>query len=176
MIRGQKVKLRHVEERDLDTLIRLLNDVQLRGDFVRTTMTSPHRIRQEYANNGMSSEASERLLIVGEEERVIGVIHHFTTVPYSSAREIGFQIFDVQARGKGYASEAAGLLVNYLFESFAVNRLEIRVHTGNEASEKIAINLGFRREGTLRGSMFVRGEYVDTHLYALLRDEWQARS
>jgi RimJ/RimL family protein N-acetyltransferase len=48
--------------------------------------------------------------------------------------------------------------------------------TRNVASEKIAIRCGFRKEGTLRQSMFVQGKYVDTYLYALLRHEWEERS
>jgi RimJ/RimL family protein N-acetyltransferase len=176
MIRGHKVKLRLVEEHELDNVIRLLNDLDLRGEFLRTTLLSPHRLRKEFAETGMSSEASERLLILGQDDKIIGIVHHFTTVPYSSAREIGFHVLDPNARGQGHATEAVKLLIDYLFTSSPVNRLEVRMDTRNVASEKIAIRCGFVKEGTLRQSMFVQGKYVDTYLYALLRNEWAARS
>jgi RimJ/RimL family protein N-acetyltransferase len=174
MIRGNRVKLRHIEAHELDTVIQRLNDLQLRGDFLRTALVSPQRMRQEYAENGLASDSSERFLIINEADEIIGIIHHFTTVPYSTAREIGIFIFNPQARRKGYATEAMRLLIDYLFESSTVNRLEVRMDTRNVASEQLARRCGFTKEGTLRQSMFVRGVYVDTYLYALLRQEWKA--
>lgn len=175
MIRGTRVKLRHIEAHELDNVIQLLNDIQLRGEFLRTAMVSPSRIRQEYTASGLASESSERLLIVNEHDAIIGTIDHFTTVPYSTAREIGIFIFDPLARRKGYATEAMRLLITYLFESSTINRVEVRMDTRNVASEQLALRCGFTKEGTLRQSMFVRGAYVDTYLYALLRQEWAVR-
>lgn len=43
--------------------------------------------------------------------------------------------------------------------------------TRNEASEKVAIKNGFQKEGISRGANFVRGQYVDMNVYALLRGE-----
>ena len=174
MICGNSIKLRHVEEHELDSVIRLLNDIQLRGGFLGSKLNSPHRFKKEFAETGLSSEDSERLLIIDAEEKIIGIILHFANAHYSSAREIGFQIFDVQARGKGYATEAVRLLVEYLFKSFTINRLEVRMDTRNNASETIALKCGFMKEGSLRQSLFVRGRYIDIHLYALLREEWEA--
>lgn len=43
--------------------------------------------------------------------------------------------------------------------------------TRNQASEKVAINCGFQKEGLSRGANFVRGKHVDMAVYALLRSE-----
>jgi ribosomal-protein-alanine N-acetyltransferase len=61
--------------------------------------------------------------------------------------------------------------VRHLFSSTLVNRLEIRMDTRNQASEKVAIKCGFQKEGVSRGANFVRGQHVDMNLYALLRGE-----
>ncbi len=176
MICGQRIYLRHIDESELEAVIKSLNDTELRGELLRTRMLSPHQFRKEFTENGCSSKSAERLLIIDTDEKITGIIMHFANAHYSSAREIGFQIFDPNARGKGYATEAVLLLVDYLFKSSPLNRLEVRMDTRNKASENIAVKCGFVKEGNLRQSLFVQGEYVDTFIYALVREEWKTIS
>ena len=73
-------------------------------------------------------------------------------------------------------SEAVQLLSDYLFKTLLINRLAIHMHVDNVASEKVAINCGFRKEGVARGASFSRGKHVDIAMYALLREEWESLS
>ncbi len=66
------------------------------------------------------------------------------------------------------------MLSQYLFNTLLINRLEIRMNTANLASEKVAINCGFTREGVARGANFVRGQQMDMAVYALLREQAMA--
>jgi RimJ/RimL family protein N-acetyltransferase len=68
-------------------------------------------------------------------------------------------------------TEALSLFVHYLFEAKKVNRLQLTVVVGNEASKRVAEKCGFRSEGILRQTMFHRGKYVDLEMFALLREE-----
>jgi RimJ/RimL family protein N-acetyltransferase len=111
------------------------------------------------------------LLVVDKDDKMLGKIWHFKSVPYFDAREIGYTLFDVEQRGKGIMSQAVELLTNYLFSSQQINRIEIRMDTNNLASEKVAIKCGFTKEGTSRGANYVRGRHVDMHIYAKLREE-----
>jgi RimJ/RimL family protein N-acetyltransferase len=47
------------------------------------------------------------------------------------------------------------------------------VNTGNERSSGLLRKLGFQLEGTLRESRNRRGVFGDSHLFGLLRREWQ---
>lgn len=163
--------IRHVAERDLDTLLPLLNNLALRGEYLPCRLTSPHKIRAQFKVDGLSSEEYERLLIVDKADMIIGTLWHFTSVPYFNAREIGYVLFADAQRGKGIMSAAVGLLARQLFHSTQINRLEIRMDTRNLASEKVALKCGFQKEGVSRGANFVRGKHVDMAVYALLRDE-----
>lgn len=174
MITGNNVSLRHVLVTDLSSLLEMINDLGARGPFGRTVMRSPFNFHKEFAENGLSSDAFEMLLIVDSANIVIGNLQHFTTRSYTDAREIGYQIFRESSRRKGYATEAVQLLIDNLFENRALNRLEITTDCRNLASERIAIKCGFQREGTLRGHVFSRGAYMDSTLYGLLRSDWEA--
>ncbi|WP_170107757.1 GNAT family N-acetyltransferase [Photobacterium lipolyticum] len=173
MIKGNGVNLRHIESSELDDVLRLMNDVELKGDFARTLMRSPIKLKREFELNGLSSESNETLVIVNQSNQIVGTIVHFLTVPYSSARELGFSIFDTNNQGKGVATEAVKLLTKYLFQSQPINRIQICMPVIHEACEKIAINSGFIKEGIIRESIFVKGKYLDTCMYSMLRSDFE---
>jgi ribosomal-protein-serine acetyltransferase len=78
-----------------------------------------------------------------------------------------------QKQGKGLATKAIRELINSLFQGEnSLRRVEIRTAVFNEASKKLAERLGFTKEGILRQTEYLNGEYVDQELYSVLRDEW----
>ena len=86
--------------------------------------------------------------------------------------EIGFTIAPGY-QGRGYATEAARLLVGYLFGPRAKHRITASCDARNTASAAVLERLGMRREGHLRESTWAKGEWTDDLLYGLLRREWQ---
>lgn len=77
--------------------------------------------------------------------------------------------------GKGYASEAAGAMVDFAFGTLGLERVHAAYFTRNPASGRVLEKVGFVREG-LRERMYFRfGEWVDVAMMRLLRHEWEAR-
>lgn len=169
----KQVSLRHVSEADLPLLCQRAADMAARGEFEATRMTAPHSIHQRFAESGFSSEEAERLLICAEGGEVVGEVSHFLAHRYASAREIGWSIFDPALRGQGYGSAAARALVDYLFNNFDINRICCSTAPGNIGSRRIAEKAGLRYEGCLRGVVFIRGEYVDSEVFGILRADWR---
>jgi RimJ/RimL family protein N-acetyltransferase len=88
--------------------------------------------------------------------------------------EIGFTVRP-EFQGHGYATEGAGALIGYLFGERGKHRLTARCDARNDASVRVLERLGMRREGHLRESTWVKGEWTDDLLYAMLDYEWAAR-
>lgn len=80
--------------------------------------------------------------------------------------------FSQPAWGKGYATEAAQLLLDFGFESMDIHRVWAGCDTENAGSVRVLQKLGMRREGHLRHDCQIRREWRDTFLYAILEDEW----
>jgi RimJ/RimL family protein N-acetyltransferase len=78
-------------------------------------------------------------------------------------------------QGNGYASEAVGHMVDYLFEQLDLHRICANIDPRNAASIRVMTKLGFRHEGLFRQSMWLKGEWVDEDWYAILREEWKKR-
>lgn len=76
--------------------------------------------------------------------------------------------------GRGYATEAAGLIVAYGFRELGLHRIASTHIVRNPASGRVMQKLGMQYEGTLRGDTMKWDRYEDLCVYGLLADEWSA--
>ena len=91
--------------------------------------------------------------------------------------QLGFTLAPAH-HGNGFASEAAGALVDALFARTDVHRVVATIDPANVASMRVIEHLGFRYEGTARRAELIRGEWLDDMRFALLRADradWLAR-
>ena len=90
---------------------------------------------------------------------------------YRSAK-MGYCLTDT-AWGQGFATEAAGALLQWAFDALDLNRVQAETDTRNTASSRVLEKLRFVREGTLREDCIVDGEVSDSWVYGLLRRDWK---
>ncbi len=93
--------------------------------------------------------------------------------PEARQADIGYEI-NPRYWGKGYASEAAGAVVQFGFETLQVHRIWAECLAENRASARVLEKLGMRLEGRLREDDYFKGRWWDTLIYAILEDEWRA--
>lgn len=77
------------------------------------------------------------------------------------------------ARGKGFGTDVVAVLCHYGFVVRGLRRLQIETLSDNVAMLRAAERNGFVREGVLRSSAWVLGEFLDEVLLGLLVDEWR---
>lgn len=75
-------------------------------------------------------------------------------------------------QGKGIMSQAFETVIDYGFRNLKLDKIEIRVATGNVKSRALPERFGFLEEGVLRNAEWLYDRYVDHVVYGLLRDEW----
>lgn len=171
MIKGKKINLRTVRERDLDMLFELESDLENKGQFYPINLPSAAGFKRRFQEDGFWSEDAGTLLIVNKEDDILGKISYFKPVRYFDALEIAYILFKQGERGQGYMTEALSLLVNYLFWTRHIGRLQLTVVVGNHGSKRVAEKCGFKSEGILRQAVFVRGKHADLEMFSLLREE-----
>ena len=88
--------------------------------------------------------------------------------------EIGY-VLHPDHQGHGYATEAAAVMLRLGFEELALHRIVGRLDARNAASARVLERLGMRLEAHLRENEFVKGEWVDELVYAILASEWRER-
>jgi len=88
--------------------------------------------------------------------------------------EIGFALHPDQ-QGRGLAREAAEAMLHLGFVDLGLHRILGRLDARNAASANVLERLGMRREAHILENEFVKGEWTDELLYAMLAREWIAR-
>lgn len=171
MLRGESIRLRPVQERDLESLYSSLNNLDYRGTFFPLGLHSESKFRREFGENGFWSTDEGMLLMVAADEEVVGEIEFFPISHYLVGYELSYLIFGKEQAGRGYATAAVQLLTEYLFARLRINRVQLNIHPDNEASRRVATKAGFTLEGVMRGCWFHGGEYHDLEIWSILRDE-----
>ncbi|CAM5327602.1 GNAT family N-acetyltransferase [Streptomyces avidinii] len=77
------------------------------------------------------------------------------------------------SRGKGYGTDVVAALCHYGFVVRGLQRLQIETLSDNTAMLRAAERNGFVREGVLRSSAWVLGEFLDEVLLGLLAQDWK---
>jgi len=103
---------------------------------------------------------------------VIGTVGFVSWSPVNRYAELGYS-FSRSFWNRGYATQALQAVIDAVFRSLPVNRLEAQHDVRNPASGRVMQKCGLRQEGILRGRVLNKGEYVDTVLYAILRSDWE---
>ncbi|WP_084959681.1 GNAT family N-acetyltransferase [Thermoactinospora rubra] len=86
--------------------------------------------------------------------------------------EIGY-VLHPDHHGHGYATEAARVMLHLGFDRLELHRVYGRLDARNTASARVLEKLGMRREAHLVHNEYVKGEWTDEVIYAMLRSEWR---
>jgi len=85
--------------------------------------------------------------------------------------EIGCTISKKHQRN-GFATEAIGEVMRYLFETMNKHRIIASIDPGNISSVRLFEKLNFRKEAHFKESIRVNEVWVDDLIYAILKKEW----
>jgi len=89
--------------------------------------------------------------------------------------EVGYQ-FREEHWGKGLATKASKLCINYIFNYLSGHRAEANCYETNMASRRVLEKCWFRHEGYFRGYYRKDSGYIGRANYGLLRDDMKERS
>jgi RimJ/RimL family protein N-acetyltransferase len=86
--------------------------------------------------------------------------------------EVGY-VIDPAYAGHGYATEGAAMIVELAFSALGAHRVSGRLDARNDPSARVLEKLGMRREAHLIENEYVKGEWTDELVYAILAPEWR---
>jgi len=179
MLKGSTVLLRPFTEEDIHQFEAWGRDRErLWGSYQRFQLDHiPQLIVAFHKTKLLSRESGFFIIENLEDSRTVGFVRYSLTQfpdPDILYPDIGFVITDPDARGKGYASEAVRLLLDYLFAGYPTERISAVTDAENIPAQKLLENTGFLCEGTLRRASFRDGKYCDWKIYSILRTEHQS--
>jgi len=120
--------------------------------------------------------AGYELAVVREsDDRLLGAVGLHLDEREMSIAMLGY-CYSRAAWGNGYATEAAFGLLRFGFEEWGLMRVWAGCDPDNAGSIRVLQKLGMSQEGRLRQDTLIDGEWRDTLIFGVLRDEWSAGS
>ena len=165
------VTLRGWNRDDVDALV---DEANSRGVWRNMIHTFPHPYTHDDAVAWVDrclDQSPEQDLVIAAEGRLIGVCGIQLGEGVSAfTGSVGYWLGE-KHWGRGIASAAFAAFLEYVWETFPVQRLQAEVFSWNPASAKVLEKNGFTREGTRRKAIHKDGELIDEWFYSLLRED-----
>jgi RimJ/RimL family protein N-acetyltransferase len=171
---GRQVVLRELRTSDAVSLHALL---------------TPEEVARFISTPPSSVDGFEKFIAWTHRQRTAGTYVCFavtlrgfdTAIGIFQVRDLGLQFqtaewgFAIGAAfwGTGVFHESAQLVLDFVFETLGVHRLEARAAILNGRGNGALQKLGAVQEGILRRSFLCGGRYLDQALYALLGSDWR---
>jgi ribosomal-protein-alanine N-acetyltransferase len=76
--------------------------------------------------------------------------------------------------GKGYMTEAVGLVIPYCFETLGLHRIHAAFLPDNRASRRVLEKNGVREEGYAEHDLQIDGKWADHVMFGLTRERYDA--
>jgi RimJ/RimL family protein N-acetyltransferase len=174
----ERLRLRFTIPEDLGPLVAL----QGREDVTRWLYWGPRseeEVRRslalKIAATGIAADGDGITLAIEPKESgaYAGDVGLWATSHEHRAGELGY-ILHPDQHGRGYAAEAAAVVLELGFACFGMRRIVGSTEVRNTASARVLEKLGMRREAHFVENEHVRGEWQSELVYALLETEWRA--
>ncbi|UFH53805.1 GNAT family N-acetyltransferase [Spirosoma sp. KNUC1025] len=92
---------------------------------------------------------------------------------YRYNAEIGYWLGE-DYWGRGVMTQALPIMTTYIFKNFQVNRIFACVLEGNIGSMRVLETAGYRHEAIHQKAAVKNNQYLDEHIFAMLRSEYRA--
>jgi RimJ/RimL family protein N-acetyltransferase len=161
ILEDEVVRLRAFEESDAPAIVAACQDPEIPR---WTAVPSPY------------TEADALAWLESDEEETFAIVDRTSDELLGS---IGVRFFDGgvadvgywvkrEARGRGVATRALGLVSRWAFVEREVGRFQLRAEPDNVASQRVAEKAGFVREGVMRAALEIKGTRRDVVMYSLV--------
>ncbi len=90
----------------------------------------------------------------------------------SGVADLGIMIGEKKYWGKGIATDALKIALNYSFNILGLRKITAGTPEINKGFIKCAEKVGFKKEGILRKQLYLSGEFVDHILFGILKEEF----
>ncbi len=167
-----KVSIRPFQQDDAESISQLANNKKI-WDNLRDYMPYPYTLQDAHDFIEMKLAVSPMFdFAIIYEDTLVGVIGGgIQNDIYRHSAEVGYWLGELYW-GKGIASEALNLFVDYAFEELDIKRLFTAVFEYNPASIKVLEKAGFKHEGISKKSIIKNNEFYDEVKFGLLNPKY----
>lgn len=170
----ENIELRMIESRDAEELNALIEESKAHIKQWSAWLKDDRSIENTRAfikrNLEQFADGEGFAVAIFYQNKIAGQIEYNYIDLKNRKTEIGYWLGE-SFQGKGLVTKSCRVLIDYAFDELKLNRVELRCAVENLKSRKIAENLGFKNEGTIRQAELIHGKFFDFVIYGLLAGE-----
>ena len=188
MIYGKRIRFRAIEQSDLESFLKWINDPDLMP-FIGVYLPFGSADEQDWYEKMRQRSPDERNMaietqLLPNEQRtvddlsletgwkLIGSCGFFNLDWHNRTAEFGIMIGDKSYWNQGYGTEAVRLLAQHGFNTLNLHRIYLRVLENNPRAIRAYEKAGFIHEGRQRQAEFKNGRYLDFLVMSILQSEF----
>lgn len=174
-IQTDEITLRKIEKTDLDGLYSIYNNENLfkyRPGTVKNNKSTVENMISHFERDF----GKKKIIYLGicsneDTKRIIGVAEIFDFDEKVNMVTIGYTLNE-DYWGQGFATKTVEALLDYLFNTIGINRIQAFVMPINIKSKNVLERNRFIKEGTIRQGAIWKGKgIVDLDLYSVLKSD-----
>jgi L-phenylalanine/L-methionine N-acetyltransferase len=164
------IELVRAEPADIDFLVELANHPEIEPFLGERRARTPDAIAEQIERSQREPERFGRLVIRVDGTRA-GVLGYDEVSPHNRIARLEALAVHPSFRGRRIADDAARQLQRLLLLELGFHRLQLECYGFNERAIAHAERVGFVREGVKRKAYLRHGEWTDSVLFALLKED-----
>ncbi|MFD2045429.1 GNAT family N-acetyltransferase [Ornithinibacillus salinisoli] len=172
-LEGKRVYVRPIEKEDLDWFYhKALWENEGRRLTGTQAVFSRSGLQNWFENAVEDSGRIDLIICLQKNDQPIGEMAMLDINHINRNAIVRISIFEKDYWGNGYGTEALSLLIEFGFEIYNLHRIGLDVFSFNKRGIKAYEKLGFKQEGIIRDELFYNGQYHDSILMGVLKDEF----
>ena len=164
-----EITIRDFEEKDIENKVKWINNPENNQYLHYDIPLSVEKTREWYK----SKNNEKRLdLLIEYNEKPVGLIGLVSIDKANSKAEFYISMGEVAFKGKGIATRATKMLLNYAFDQLQLNKVYLNVDEENSIACRLYEKVGFVCEGIFIKDMLRKGRFINRKRYAILKEKF----
>lgn len=174
MIVGKSIYLTELDRENIDAVRGWLNDPEV-NEWMLTGHLPITRGQEQafYDANDTTTDAHRFEIHRADDGKLLGICGLEGVSMIHRHAEAGIFIGDTSEHDRGLGSDALTTLIGFAFRTLGLQTVQIRYVDGNERAAHLYPKLGFKQAGRLRSLHYLRGEFHDSVLLDMTRDDFE---
>ena len=170
-ITGEKIILRPITIHDTEMVLRWRNSEEVRRYFIYQQEITEVDHKKWLFNKVKAGTVVQFIILERTSQLPLGSVYLRDICMSNRKAEYGIFIGELFARGKGYGTEAAKLMIEYAFGELGLHKVALRVLSDNSSAIYSYEAAGFIAEGLMRDEEFIDGQYKDVLFMAIINNQ-----
>lgn len=159
VINGKNIFLRAITYADADQIIKWRNKESVRKNFIYQDDFTKES-QENWMKNQIEPGKSVQMIIFSKvQNRPVGSVYLRDIDWKNKKAEYGIFIGEDDARGCGYGTEAALLMLDYAFKRLGIHKVYLRVLKENIAAQRSYEKAVFEKEAEFKDDVCIKGVF-----------------